>query len=163
MKKPCTLIACLLASIAIRAAERPNVLLIFADDWGRHASAYASVEGPGSVNDAISTPNFDRLADSGVLFLNSYVNSPSCTPCRSSLLAGQYFWRTAHGAILRGATWDPAIPSWPLLLEESGYDIGYCYKVWSPGTPVNAPICENRTRFENAGRRFNSFYQTADT
>ncbi|VGO22111.1 sulfatase family protein [Pontiella sulfatireligans] len=165
MKRQYSAIACLLIATAagVHAAERPNILFLFADDWGRHASAYAKAEGPGSVNDAVSTPNFDRLADSGVLFLNSYVNSPSCTPCRSSLLSGQYFWRTGNGAILQGATWDLNIPSWPLLLEANGYDIGYTYKVWSPGTPRNAPIGEKRTQFEQAGRSFNSFSQTANT
>lgn len=33
-----------------RAAEKPNILLAFADDWGRHASAYAQLGGPGTVN-----------------------------------------------------------------------------------------------------------------
>ncbi|VGO17494.1 Arylsulfatase [Pontiella desulfatans] len=151
----------LAAATGSHSAQRPNILFLFADDWGRHASAYAKVEGPGSMNDTVSTPNFDRVAEAGVLFLNAYVNSPSCTPCRSSLLSGQHFWRTGNGAILQGATWDSKIPSWPLLLEAGGYDIGYSYKVWAPGTPLNAPIGEKRTRFEQAGKRFNSFSQTA--
>ena len=120
------------------AAETPNIVFIFADDWGRMASAYAALD-PGGPSDVVSTPNFDQVAKNGVLFRNAFVNAPSCTPCRSSLLSGQYFWRTGRGAILRGAIWDPDIPSYPLLLEEGGYHIGFSYKVWSPGTPVNAP------------------------
>ena len=51
----------LMASIVDgQAADRPNVLFLFADDWGRHASAYAAVDGTGTVNDAVSTPNFDK-------------------------------------------------------------------------------------------------------
>src|SRR5512133_3402505 len=105
-------------------AKRPNILFVFSDDWGRYASAYAKADGPGSVNDVIRTPNFDRVASEGVLFRNAHVTAPSCTPCRSSLLSGQYFWRTGRGAILLGAVWDPAIPAFPLLLRESGYQIG---------------------------------------
>ena len=87
------------------AAERPNILFAFADDWGRYASAYAELS-PGGPSDLVKTPNFDRIADEGVLFTNAFVNAPSCTPCRSSLLSGQYFWRTGRGAILQGAIWD---------------------------------------------------------
>ncbi|HEU5117665.1 MAG TPA: sulfatase-like hydrolase/transferase, partial [Isosphaeraceae bacterium] len=69
-------------------ADRPNVLFAFADDWGRYASIYAEVEGPGSPNDVLKTPNFDRLAREGVLFRHAFVSAPSCTPCRSALLSG---------------------------------------------------------------------------
>ena len=49
-------------------SKKPNILFAFADDWGRHASIYAEVDGPGTVNDALKTKNFDSLAKSGVLF-----------------------------------------------------------------------------------------------
>lgn len=51
------------------AAEtsRPNILFVFADDWGRFASIYAAVDGGGSFNDVVRTPHFDRLARRGVL------------------------------------------------------------------------------------------------
>ncbi|SRR6056297_407948 len=143
------------------AAEtrRPNILFLFADDWGRCASIYADVEGEGGINDVVRTPNFDAFARQGVLFRNAHVNAPSCTPCRSSLLSGQYFWRTRRGAILRGAVWDSAIPSYPLLLRDAGYHIGKTFKVWSPGTPVDAPYGGKQYAFQKAGGRFNQFSQ----
>ncbi len=156
-------LTCLISFATIlptHADERPNILFLFADDWGRHASIYAEVDGPGTVNDAIDTPNFDQLARQGVLFDNAYVSAPSCTPCRSSLLSGQHFWRTGTGAVLLGATWDESIPTFPLLLEKSGYHLGYSYKVWSPGSPRNAPIGGPRTDFSKAGGTMNSFSQT---
>jgi len=140
------------------AAERPNVVFAFADDWGRYASAYAELE-PGGPSDAVKTPNFDRVAREGVLFRNAFVNAPSCTPCRSSLLSGQYFWRTGRGAILQGAIWDETIPTYPLLLEEQGYHIGHTYKVWSPGTVANAPYGARRTAYNKSGTQFNRFSQ----
>ncbi|MDE0934703.1 MAG: sulfatase [Mariniblastus sp.] len=141
------------------ADQRPNIVFAFADDWGRHASVYAEVDGPGTENDVAQTPNFDRLAKQGVLFSNAFVNAPSCTPCRSSILSGQHFWRTGRGAILQGAVWDSQIPSWPLLLQSNGYHIGYTWKVWSPGTPKDAPFGAKKNSYSGAGRQFNQFSQ----
>jgi N-sulfoglucosamine sulfohydrolase len=147
--------------LAASAADtkRPNILFAFADDWGRHASAYARIDGPGGVNDVIRTPHFDRIAREGVLFRSAFVSAPSCTPCRSSLLSGQHFWRTGRAAILRGALWDSSNPSYPLLLRAAGYHIGKTYKVWSPGTPIDAPHDPERHTYEKAGRRYNQFSQ----
>ena len=136
---------------------RPNILFAFADDWGRYASAYRQFEGENSLNALIETPNFDRIAREGVLFRNAFVPAPSCTPCRSSILSGQYFWQTGLGAILQGAVWDERIPTYPLVLEEAGYHIGYTYKVWSPGRAQNAPYGAERTRYEPAGNHFGQF------
>ncbi|KAA1302285.1 MAG: sulfatase [SAR202 cluster bacterium] len=136
---------------------QPNIVFAFADDWGRYASAYRDQPGESSIHELIDTPNFDRIADEGTIFLNAHVPAPSCTPCRSSILTGRYFWQTGMGAILQGARWDETIPTYPLLLEKAGYHIGYTYKVWSPGVAVNAPYGGARTRYESAGIRFNSF------
>jgi len=151
-------------SLALRAeadTTRPNILFAFADDWGRQASAYAKLDGAGGINDAVTTPNFDRLATEGVLFRNAFVNAPSCTPCRSSLLSGQYFWRTGRGAILQGAVWDESIPAWPLLLRNNGYHIGKSWKVWSPGTPADAPYGKQQYAYQQSGGRINGFSQNA--
>jgi arylsulfatase A-like enzyme len=135
----------------------PNILFAFADDWGRFASAYARLDGPGSINDVVQTPNFDRVAREGILFRRAFVSAPSCTPCRSALLSGQHFWRTGRGAILRGAVWDGSNAACPLMLRDAGYHIGETYKVWSPGTPVDAPYGAGKHAYEKAGGRFNQF------
>ncbi len=153
-------LALALWACATTAAEkRPNIVFFFADDWGRYASIFAKVEGPGTPNDVVKTPNFDRIAREGVLFKRAYVTAPSCTPCRSSILSGQYFFRTGRAAILQGAIWDPAIPAYPLLLKDAGYHIGKTYKVWSPGTPADAPYGTNHFNYAKAGGRFNQFSQ----
>ena len=138
-------------------AKPPNILFLFADDWGRYASIYSEVNGKGGIHDVVRTPTFDKIAKEGVLFRHAHVNAPSCTPCRSSLLSGQYFWRTGRGAILQGAVWDESIPSYPLLLRDAGYHIGKTYKVWSPGTPADAPYGGQKYSFQKAGGRFNQF------
>lgn len=141
------------------AASKPNILFVLADDWGRFASAYAKIDGPGTMNDVLQTPNFDRVAREGVLFRRAFVSAPSCTPCRSALISGQHFWRTGRGAILRGAVWDGSNHSFPLMLRDSGYHIGEMYKVWSPGTPVDAPFGAGKHAYEKAGGRINQFSQ----
>jgi len=144
-------------SVLSAPGKRPNIFFFFADDWGRYASVYDFFK----PNAAFRTPVFDRFAREGVRFNNAHVTSPSCTPCRSSLLSGQYFYRTGRGAILQGAVWDPKIPSYPLLLEKAGYHIGFTYKAWSPGTPVDAPYGGKARQYASAGRRFCGFSQNA--
>ena len=148
-----------LCADALAAGSRPNILFAFADDWGRYASAYAKLDGSGGINDALQTPNFDRVAREGVLFRRAFVSAPSCTPCRSALLSGQHFWRTGRGAILRGAVWDGSNPAYPLMLRHAGYHIGETYKVWSPGTPNDAPYGAGQYAYEKAGSKFNQFSQ----
>lgn len=150
----------LLSVVAVHAeAPRPNIFIAFADDWGRFASAYAAVDGPESLHEHVHTPHIDRMAREGVLFRRAFVSSPSCTPCRSAFLAGQHFWRTGRGAILRGAVWDASLPSFALQLKDAGYHLGETYKVWSPGTPNDAPYGAGRYAYEQAGGRFNQFSQ----
>jgi arylsulfatase A-like enzyme len=137
--------------------DRANILFCFSDDWGRYAGVYGAVDGKPSINQVLKTPNIDRIAREGVVFRNAFVTAPSCTPCRSSLLSGQYFWRTGRGAILQGAQWDSSIPSYPLMLRDAGYHIGKSYKVWGPGKPVDAPYGGQKYAYEDSGREFNNF------
>jgi len=143
---------CILPSLA--EEKRPNILFCFADDWGRYANIYSDVDSRPTINQVLKTPVIDRIAREGVLFKNAFVNSPSCTPCRSALLSGQYFFRTGRGAILQGAEWDSSIPSYPFLLRDAGYHIGKSYKVWGPGTPADAPYGGKKYAYEKSGYDF---------
>mgnify|MGYP001822416452 CR=1 FL=1 len=79
--------------LAVEAADRPNILFCMADDWGwPHAGAYG--------DEAIRTPNFDRIAREGALFRHTYVSSPSCTPSRNAVITGKYHWQLGPGANL---------------------------------------------------------------
>ena len=156
-----SVLALLLVALAPAAETRPNILFFFADDWGRFARIYAEHDRLAGANRLLRTPNLDRLAKEGVLFRNAHVNAPSCTPCRSSLLSGQHFWRTGRGAILQGAVWDESIPTYPLLLRDAGYHLGKSYKVWSPGSPGDAPYGGQQHAFEKSGRAFNNFSENA--
>jgi arylsulfatase A-like enzyme len=151
------LLAFFCGQLSAAESNRLNILFCFADDWGRYAGAYAKVDGVPSPNDIIKTPNVDRVAREGVLFRNAFVPAPSCTPCRSALLSGRYWWNTGRGAILQGAVWDTNIPSFPLLLRDAGYHIGKSFKVWSPGMPADAPFGMQKFAYEKAGRDANNF------
>ena len=97
-------LALLLAALAPAAETRPNILFFFADDWGRLARINAEHGNLAGTNGLLRTPNLDRLAKEGVRFRNAHVNAPSCTPCRSSLLSGQHFWRAGRGRELWSRT-----------------------------------------------------------
>src|SRR5687768_1020929 len=96
------------------APSRPNVVLIMTDDqgWGD-----VGVHG----NDAIRTPNLDRLAREGVRFTRFYAG-PVCTPTRASLMTGRYHLRTRAIDTYRGrAVMDPAEVTLAESLGGAGY------------------------------------------
>ncbi len=70
-----------LAVHEVRAAERPNVVVILSDDMG-----YSDL---GCYGGEISTPNLDKLAENGLRFTQFY-NTARCCPTRASLLTGLY-------------------------------------------------------------------------
>lgn len=116
------------------AVRRPNILFAISDDQSfPHAGAY------GDPN--VSTPAFDRVAREGVLFTHSYTAAPSCTPSRGAILSGQAIWRLGEAGVLMG-TYPPDLVSFPRMLEEAGYRIGYTGKAWGPGDWKAAGLTE---------------------
>jgi arylsulfatase A-like enzyme len=83
-----SVLALLLALLApLRAADKPNIVFILADDLGAHD--------PGCFGSTFhETPNIDRLATRGVRFTQAYAANPLCSPTRSSILTGLYPART---------------------------------------------------------------------
>lgn len=73
----------LLISLFGFSAEKPNIIIIVADDMG-----YGDLGSYGCTD--IKTPNLDRLASQGVRFTSFYANGPECTPTRTALLTGRY-------------------------------------------------------------------------
>lgn len=68
-----------LASCPVRAAERPNIIIILSDDMG-----FSDL---GCYGGEIHTPNLDRLASEGLRFTQFY-NCARCCPSRACLLTG---------------------------------------------------------------------------
>src|SRR4051794_37773692 len=73
----------------IDGAERPNILVIFANDLG-----YGDIGCQGGRD--VPTPNIDALAASGVRCTSGYVSAPYCSPTRAGLLTGRYQTRFGH-------------------------------------------------------------------
>src|SRR3954469_17947046 len=65
----------------LRAADRPNIVFILADDLGSYDVGWRGSE--------IKTPNLDALCRRGAKLENFYVQ-PVCSPTRSSLMTGRY-------------------------------------------------------------------------
>lgn len=86
--------------------QRPNVVLIVADDMG-----YGDVSAYGQKS--VSTPNIDRLALGGVCFTDGHATSATSTPSRYGMFTGMYPWKNADAKILPGDA--------PLLIPESQF------------------------------------------
>ena len=139
-------------------SQKPNILFLFADDLGRYASAYRCEKTP-SVNDLLSTPTFDQIAQEGVLAQNAFVSAPSCTPCRASLISGRHFFTNGSCSQLHHRWHGPEnndpwnkIQGYAHLLEKSGYHIGLTHKNHVKGNPFGA-------QYSKAGRKVNTFSQ----
>ena len=89
MKPILTFLALLLAPLD--AAERPNFIVILADDLG-----YGTLGCYG--NKEVATPNLDRLAASGMRFTDFHSNGALCSPTRAALMTGRYQQRCVHVA-----------------------------------------------------------------
>ena len=87
-----TFAAALLFVLPGRAAEKPNVIFILADDLGW---ADTTLYGHTSLYE---TPNLERLAKRGMVFTRAYSASPLCSPTRASILTGQTPARTGFTA-----------------------------------------------------------------
>jgi len=70
--------------------RRLNVVLIVADDLGRHDTTLYGEPG------MVKTPSLERLAKEGVAFTQGYVTAPICSPSRAGLLTGRYQQRFGH-------------------------------------------------------------------
>ena len=113
-------------SIAAGVASRPNVIVILADDM---RVGYTGHEG----HPVINTPNIDLLAASGTVFSNGFATSAACTPSRTTLFSGLYERRHGVNFNSNSAMTDEAwAQTYPMLLKEAGYFVGYIGKNHTP-------------------------------
>ena len=94
-------------------SDRPNVVIIMADDLG-----YSDL---GCYGGEIQTPNLDALARKGIRFTQFY-NAARCCPTRASLLTGKYPHQV--GMAHNGRTLSPDVPTIAELLRNQGYQTG---------------------------------------
>ena len=113
-----TLLVALAAPGAVQAQTRPNIVFLFSDDHAAHAlSAYRAHLPYGAR--LPDTPHLDRLAASGMLFVNAFVTNSICAPSRATVLTGQY--GHLNGVMTNREPFHPANVTFPRLLHDAGY------------------------------------------
>ncbi len=75
-------------SLAQAAADKPNIVWIFAEDQSDHYGPFQAA--------LAKTPNVDKMAAEGAKFTRAFVTAPVCSPSRSALVTGMY--QTTIGA-----------------------------------------------------------------
>lgn len=115
-------IALTLSTVSLDAREKPNVIIVMADDIGFECYGHKGSE-------FYATPNIDELARTGVEFSQAY-SQPICTPSRVRIMTGRYNFRnyTRFGEL------DLSQPTFATVVKANGYATAIAGK-WqlSPG------------------------------
>ena len=152
------------AEAGSKSGGGPNIILIFIDDMG-----YGDLSCYG--NQAIKTPNIDRLAEEGVRIKQFYVNSPICSPSRVAVTTGMYPARWRINSFLNSREQnrkrdmadylDPKAPTLARTLKQAGYATAHFGK-WHMGggrdvddapLPQEYGFDESLVSFEGLGDR----------
>jgi len=95
---------CLLTCVS-SAADRPNVIVVMADDLG------IGDVSPTNPDGKIRTPHLQKMASEGLTFLDAHTPSSVCTPTRYGLLTGRYNWRSRLASGVLSGTSEHLIPA----------------------------------------------------
>lgn len=108
----------------------PNIIYILADDMGYGDLSCLN------ENSKITTPNFDQLAQDGMIFSDAHSSSAVCTPSRYSIITGRYNWRSRLKSGVLGGYSPALIEAGRLtvasMLKEEGYRTA-CIGKWHLG------------------------------
>jgi arylsulfatase A-like enzyme len=150
--------ALLFVSLAARAEQRPNILLIYTDDH-----SYRAVSSYAASYDWVQTPNMDALAARGVRFTHATIGT-WCMPSRATVLTGRHqtgVMTMRMEGQYPGSEYDPKVCRfWPSVFREHGYQTAQIGK-WHTGTDTgygrdwDHQIVWNRPRYpKNSGKYY---------
>ncbi|HIF00338.1 MAG TPA: acetylglucosamine-6-sulfatase, partial [Fuerstia sp.] len=110
-----------IAAAGPRAADRPNIIFLMADDQATYSMG--CYDTPGA-----KTPNLDKLATDGMIFDAHYDTTAICMASRANVMTGMFEYKSGcnfdHGALLT----DHWVQTYPMLLREAGYRTGFAGK-----------------------------------
>lgn len=131
------------------AAEKPNIVVILADDFG-----VGDIQAHFPEN-KIPTPHLDQLVSEGISFTDAHSPSAVCSPTRYGLLTGRYAWRTQLQEWVIAAYEPPLIaedrPTLPGMLKAQGYHTA-CIGKWHLGWEWPGPQKSQMTEEKNGQR-----------
>lgn len=134
----------LLMAATEHPGKKPHIILIMTDQQRGDALGCAG-------NEAVISPNIDRLAADGHLFRNAYTASPSSTPARAGLLTGMSPWH--HGLLGYGQVAEHYQYEMPQMLKDLGYHtLGIGKMHWHPQNVLHgfeATILDESGRVES--------------
>jgi arylsulfatase A-like enzyme len=159
MKRILVLLSALTVCMALQAADRPNVVIIYADDMG-----YGDL-GVNNPESKIPTPHLDTLASEGMRFTDGHSSSGICTPSRFAMLTGQHHWRRFHNIVgaMGGTKFEPDDFTLGKMFQSKGYTTA-CIGKWHLGWDWEAllkPGIEQETYTDHRGRT-KPLYKPAD-
>lgn len=142
-------IASITLSAEAQTTQRPNILIILADDMGH---------GDLSINGGKTpTPNIDRILTEGVRFSN-FMTNPVCSPTRGGLLTGQHPLRIGAGPET-GGNLDVKLANFGNYFQKEGYKTGLFGKWHNSPSPNEVPNSNNINQY--GFDRFVGFYAGA--
>lgn len=122
-----SLLALVILPGLLRAAERPNILLVLSDD---HSVPHVGCYG----NHDIKTPNLDRFAAEGMRFDRAYVACPQCVPSRAAIMSGRS--PVAIQMTRFSAPLPAEVKVFPELLRAQGYYSGVAGRTYHLDGPA---------------------------
>jgi len=130
------------------AQEKPNIILIVADDLG-----WGDVGFNGQTK--INTPNIDKLAKEGIVFNNFYSGSTVCGPSRASLMTGKH---TGHSTVRGNPRWTASGKPVDISKEEITIDEELKKAGYTTGVIGKWGLAENLDEGKPNKQGFDYFY-----